>query len=282
MNRLVYPGIVLILLVVSMATAQPPSSVIRSVEHHLPSREVAGMTYKLLITLPGDYERDNRPYPVLFYLDGWMLGGVMHDSHLIAGLLGAVEPVILVGLSLDGEASDFFYTRSRDYTPTKVAADNLGSRAAMVPTSGGGPAFLNFLKRELIPFIEGNYRVDAGDRGLLGYSLGGLFAAWVLQQEPALFKRYGICSPSLYWDDGLVVRLWENLPDLAAETVILFSQTEHEDQKVKSAIDTLVAVASSKPGVHVKRFEVANETHHTGVVATHMRALLLLYQKPQP
>lgn len=283
MSRIFPLGILPMLLAFTMVNAQTPPSTGKTIERYLPSQEVAGMTYKLLITLPPGYDQDQRAYPVLYYLDAWMLGGVMHDSHLIAGLLQAIEPVILVGLSLDGGASDFFYTRSRDYTPTKVPPEKLGpGAAAMVPTSGGGSEFLNFLKLELIPFIEANYRANPNDRGILGYSLGGLFAAWLLQKDPTLFKRYGICSPSLDWDDSMVMRLWKDLPDLRPGAVMIFSYTEHEDAQIKSAVDTLVSVASASPEVRVKKFEVMGEGHHSGVVATHMRALLLLYEKAQP
>lgn len=283
MSRIIPTSLVLALLTVTQANAQTTASSDKPIERYLPSRHVADMTYKLVITLPPGYEQDQRSYPVLYYLDAWMLGGVMHDSHKIADLLQAIEPVILVGLSLDGDASDFFFTRSRDYTPTKVSPEKLPpGAAAMVPTSGGGAEFFNFVKLELIPFIEANYRVDPADRGLLGYSLGGLFAAWVLHNEPMLFKRYGICSPSLYWDDAMVMRLWKDVPDLRPGTTIVFSQTEHETNNIQSSIDTLISAVSSKPGVLVKSFEVKGEGHHTGVVATHMRALLLLYEKAKP
>ena len=283
MKQILTQGMVLTLAVTTILHAQTPEFQDKPVERYLSSREVADMKYRLMITLPPGYEHDQRSYPVLYYLDAWMLGGVMHDAHRIANLLQAVEPVILVGLSLDGGPSDFFYTRARDYTPTRVPPEKLGpAAAAWVPTSGGGPQFLKFLKGELVPFIEKHYRADPTDRGILGYSLGGLFAAWALQTDPTLFKRYGICSPSLNWDDAKVVRLWENLPDLSKGTVILFSQTEGEDMEIKAAIDTLISAARSKPGVRITRFEVAGEGHHTGVVATHMRALLLLYEKPKP
>ncbi|MFO7256998.1 MAG: alpha/beta hydrolase-fold protein [Bacteroidota bacterium] len=267
-------------LLVIAAHAQNRIFQTRPIEHTLPSSQVAGMTYKLLVTLPPGYDREQRSYPVLYYLDAWMLGGVMHDSHRIAGLLQAIEPIIMVGVSLDGDAPEFFYARSRDYTPTKVSPEKLGERAAaMIPTSGGGTEFLNFLKLELISYTEENYRVDPTDRGILGYSLGGLFAAWVTQKEPSLFKRYGICSPSLLWDDGMVVKLWENRLNPSPGTVLVFSYAEHEDAEIKTAVNKLASVASSKTGVTIKKFEVANEGHHTGVVAAHMRALLLLYEK---
>jgi pimeloyl-ACP methyl ester carboxylesterase len=37
-----------------------------------------------------------------------------------------------------------------------------------------------------------------------GGSLGGLFGAWVLLHEPAMFRRYCLSSPSLWWDKGII------------------------------------------------------------------------------
>ena len=40
-----------------------------------------------------------------------------------------------------------------------------------------------------------------------GDSFGGLFATYALLSEPDTFRRYGIGSPSLYWDDGAMFEL---------------------------------------------------------------------------
>lgn len=68
--------------------------------------------------------------------------------------------------------------------------------------TGGAPRFLGFLKEELIPFVESNYRIDRNSRLLAGYSFGGLFAMYVLFHEPGLFDKYFIGSPSLSYGEG--------------------------------------------------------------------------------
>jgi hypothetical protein len=80
----------------------------------------------------------------------------------------------------------------------------------------------------------------------------------------------------------MVMKLWENPPEIPAGTVIVFSYAEQEDPPIKSSVDKLVSVTSAKPDLRIKKFEVKGEGHHTGVVAAHMRALLLLYEKSQP
>jgi predicted alpha/beta superfamily hydrolase len=65
--------------------------------------------------------------------------------------------------------------------------------------SGGAPAFLRVLREEILPFVEETYRTSE-DRGIAGHSFGGLFAAWMLLEAPDLFRRYGLNSPSLWWE----------------------------------------------------------------------------------
>lgn len=65
---------------------------------------------------------------------------------------------------------------------------------------------MQFIATELIPFVEANYRT-APDRMLIGQSLGGLFAAEVLIKRPELFQHYVIVSPSLWWDNGSLLKV---------------------------------------------------------------------------
>jgi hypothetical protein len=76
-----------------------------------------------------------------------------------------------------------------------------------MPQSGGGPKFFQFIKKELIPFINSGYRVTE-DRTLIGSSLGGLFTLYALFNDPSLFHRYVLTSPSLAWDNS-ILRTWE-------------------------------------------------------------------------
>jgi len=72
--------------------------------------------------------------------------------------------------------------RTRDLTPPKVAkvqdqaaADKM--EVAMTPNAvaeGGAANFLEFIEKELVPYVEANYPVTHF-RTLIGHSYGGLF-----------------------------------------------------------------------------------------------------------
>ena len=53
---------------------------------------------------------------------------------------------------------------------------------------------------EIIPYIDENYKTT-NDRGISGHSLEGLFTAWCFINTKDIFTRYGINSPSLWWNN---------------------------------------------------------------------------------
>jgi uncharacterized protein len=154
---------------------------------------ITGRDNDLYIHLPSNYARDTaRKYPVLYILDGqWdfkltdaVLGGLVYDKF--------VPEMILVGITYSGDHADYNGLRAMDYTPTATR---------QVKGSGNGPKFLKFLKTELIPFIEANYRSDPSHRVLQGSSYAGLFTLYAMFAEPGLFSAYLSASPAVPYDD---------------------------------------------------------------------------------
>jgi predicted alpha/beta superfamily hydrolase len=82
--------------------------------------------------------------------------------------------------------------RTRDFTPTYDENYNEWG------ISGGADKFLEFVEKELKPYIRKNYRTNGFDV-LSGHSLGGLLSIYTLQTKPDLFQGYFAFSPSLWW-----------------------------------------------------------------------------------
>jgi tetratricopeptide (TPR) repeat protein len=91
--------------------------------------------------------------------------------------------------------------RTRDLTPTHVEDRE---------TSGGGDNFLEFIEKELVPYVDERYRTQPY-RVLFGHSLGGLFSVYTLFSEPDLFGGYVAVSPNLQYDDGYVINKAEKI-----------------------------------------------------------------------
>ena len=156
-----------------------------------------GRSYDLYIRKPAGYDKNKQQqYPVLFLLDGqWdfklldsVIGGLLTDK--------AMPDILVVGIAYSGEHPDYSALRAIDYTPVPGEAKG----------SGGGPKFLSFLKAELIPFVQANYRADPARRILGGHSFGGLFTFYAMLTDPSLFWGYLAGSPDIEFANHFVVR----------------------------------------------------------------------------
>jgi pimeloyl-ACP methyl ester carboxylesterase len=82
---------------------------------------------------------------------------------------------------------------------------------------GWAADFLGFLKTELLPYVDAHYPTNRVHL-IHGHSYGGLFLAYVLLHEPALFDGYLMLDPALRWDDhALDAALREQLPATPAK-----------------------------------------------------------------
>jgi predicted alpha/beta superfamily hydrolase len=174
-----------------------------------------GQEYRILTALPKDYAESNDRYPVLYVLDADTAFATVTDMVRSApwgralGILGSnpfyryVPSLIVVGIGYPVTWFDqprlWWSLRTRDQTPTENLDDALGLR--MEGTSGGNAGkFLRFIRDELIPHVNSKYRTDPNNTTIVGHSGGGLFALYVLFNQPETFKRYVASSPSLWWD----------------------------------------------------------------------------------
>jgi enterochelin esterase-like enzyme len=192
--------------------------------HEFPSR-IFRNTRFLRVWLPPEYdaaENAGRHYPVLYLNDGQNLfepatafAGIEWQVDETADRLireGAVSPMIVVGMDNTGK------DRIREYMPYR----SMHPRTLRVK----GRYYPDFLMKEVMPFVERNYRVATGpeNTGLGGSSLGGLIALYTVMARPGVIGRLLLESPSL-WASGrqLVkesrsVRIWPERIFLAVGT----------------------------------------------------------------
>ena len=168
-----------------------------------PSRFLRNRRDLIVYLPPGYHEQPSRAYPVLYLHDGQNLfdGATSFipgmDWHVgqTADLLiyeGRVEPLIIVGLYNAGKQ------RLGEYTPTRA------------PKLGGGRAnrYAKFLLEEVRPFVQSQYRVAEGAErtGIGGSSLGGLVSLYLGLRLPRIFGRIAALSPSVWWNERVILR----------------------------------------------------------------------------
>ena len=225
--------------------------------------------YEIRVWLPEDYTRGGKVYPLTLLLDAdyQFPLGVSILEHL-AQRDQADESVVVAIAYLNSRRNPYWYrrNRSRDYTPTKVPTGGYG--AEFQQYSGGGEKFLRFIADELMDSLQSKYRIASSGHTYVGHSFGGLFGAFIIAEQPNLFSNYLLISPSLWYDDRLMIRRMQKNAGsgLAEATQIYLAVGDHENQTGRPMVDELQMYAAAireqeDPAVNVTVRVFDDETH---------------------
>ena len=142
---------------------------------------VLNETRTAIVHLPDAYAQSKTAaYPVLYMLDGGTNHRIAAAATSFLGVYGTIPELIVVAIPNTN--------RTRDFTP-----------------NDGAPKFLQFLTTELAPRIEQRYRTRPM-RVLAGHSLTALFTVWAMTRKPDAFFGWIALDPSLWWNDGAVLK----------------------------------------------------------------------------
>lgn len=184
-------------------------------ERYLISSEV-NSTFKLNICLPASYNESEDIYPIMILTDASIGSGIAQSTFDLLTWDKTIPEVIVIGI-------DYPYTdmtqlqryRFRDMIPTHVEG---------YEPSGDADKFINFIEKELFPYIQNNYRVDTTDRAFYGHSAGGLLGSHILLEKPYLFNRYVIGSPAYSWDDNEIIKRIQGMDKVGDKSdIVIYS-----------------------------------------------------------
>lgn len=164
--------------------AQDPGENLQIGVHKIVHSGILNEDRNVHVFLPKGYSDSRDRYPVLY-----TLYSNIRDFHFYTGIVNGLSririiPELIVAAVDLGDGM-------RDLTPTK--SPDYG------PTSGGAANYLKFLKDELIPYIEDNYRTQS-ERLYWSHSIGGLFGLYAFMSEPDLFESCLVSSPFFVYD----------------------------------------------------------------------------------
>jgi len=145
---------------------------------------------EIWVHVPEDID-DSKKYPVIYLLDATT------QFYTTTGILKLLErwnmpKSILIGISNTD--------RTRDFTPTNVAFQ----RGHKSETSGGASNFIEFIEKELEPYLKNKYPIDNMST-IIGHSTGGLFVLYAYIHHSNSFDNYLAIEPSLWWDKEKLV-----------------------------------------------------------------------------
>lgn len=173
------------------------------------SSKILANNRNIIIYLPPNYKQNSKiHYPVLYLHDGQnifdqatsFIGQEWQCDETAEKLILAnkVQPIIIVGIYNTGEK------RIDEYTPSIDVRYGKGGKANL---------YSKFLIEELKPFIDKKYRTlkDPANTALGGSSLGGLVSLFIGLQQPQIFGKLAVVSPSVWWDNKVILKDVENL-----------------------------------------------------------------------
>jgi enterochelin esterase-like enzyme len=177
---------------VEVPAAPPAPWELRDVPHGTVVTEwqksaVLGRTERIVLYLPPGYEKSSAKYPVLYLVHG---SGDVPESWTAAGHAN----LILDNLIADKKATPMIVVM-----PAGHAVPFSAGRGGQVKNMNNNELFEQYLVKDVIPAIEGKYRIAAGskNRALAGLSMGGGHTIYTGFSHPELFSALGIFSPGL-------------------------------------------------------------------------------------
>jgi len=174
----------------------------------------------LEIHMPKGYEESDKTYPVLYLLDSFY-----NFSHAV----GSVEYLQLNRLIPDMIVVGIRNTnRNRDLSPNSPELST--EELERMGTTGEANNFMAFLEKELIPHVEKTYKA-APYRVIVGHSRGGLFNVYTFFKKPELFDAYLTISPSLWYQNELITRKFENVFNNPSKLSATFYMTLANENK---------------------------------------------------
>ena len=203
----------------------------------------------VIVYLPPGYDAETAArYPVLYLHDGQNVfdratsfGEEWQVDESAQRLItrGEIEPLIIVGIYNTGEH------RLDEYTPTPELHAGRGGHA---------DNYGRMLVEELKPFIDDTYKTlpSAASTAMGGSSLGGLLTMHLGLRYPTAFSRLAVLSPSVWWDDRVILREVDALRTALPLRIWL-------DAGTAEGVDTLVNVRALRDALIAKGWVVGED-----------------------
>ena len=239
--------------------------------------------YELYIEVPEAYaENPTKTYPVLYYTDA-----MWHLEMLSGATEFMLEDVILVGISWQVDIHDDLknevgahVSRFRDYSIQQHSDPEVQKKYQL----GQAGTHLDFIRNDVISYVDNTYRTDPNSRTYFGYSLSGEFGAYILMTQPETFTNYIIGSPSIKNEVDYLAELNTKFgpydaskPNSSLNANVFIAYGSLEDTTVVAPIEAFVEVLNKRrdPGLSVVK-EVIDGTHGTAFPMTAVRSIAWL------
>jgi predicted alpha/beta superfamily hydrolase len=205
--------------------------------------KVLGEERRILVRLPRHYELDNTDrYAVVYKFDGDNQLKRFDDAIDVLSSAGTIPDLIVVAIPNARGG------RNRDLTPGSLHQEEAPNGAMGKGEMGRGDLFLDFVEKELIPFVDQKYRTTS-ERILAGHSRGALVVLQSLLIKPDLFQARFIFSAPLTRDERRMItdttKFLAGNPKLKP-SFLYFNWGENENEGMNQSYLAMKSVLGSK------------------------------------
>lgn len=242
----------------------PPAGSSTPIDHlpalagdYFPIQSAATGKYHIYVRYPEAYAREpHKLYPVVYLLDGDSLFPYLAPHHLFLTYDDKLPEAIIVGIAY-GSFSQPVNRRGHDF-------------------GEGSAAFQAFLKRELIPAVEGRVRADPRKRILVGQSRSGGFVLYSAYTDPSLFWGRIASNPSFPAHKQLLL----GTPPRSAggETRLVVASGTNDGPPIRAGTLEWFEAQARQPGPwRFRRVELEGGTHAADMPNAYRRAMRWLF-----
>src|SRR6266404_3373814 len=249
--------------------------------------KILGNRRDVLVYLPPGYRRFSRQrYPVLYLQDGQ---NVFDAATSFAGVEWGVdetaqrlvreqliEPLIIVAIANTGAE------RIHEYAPTPGVID--ASAKPKKRSKGWARKYGRFLIEELKPYVDKQYRTKpaAEFTGLGGSSLGALLTLSLGLWFPNVFTRLIAMSPSVWWDDQVIVQMVNELDRKLPLKIWLDTGTNEPGWEQARTLCAALIEKGWHPFDGLHYHEIEGSDHSEGAWAMRVEPALRFLFPPRP
>ncbi len=244
--------------------------------------EILNSDREISIYLPNSYNNnDYVNYPVIYLLDGRKFfhpftGAV---AQMSSDASPQIPEMIVVGITSQD--------RLKDSSPTRSMIGYSGKEEKGLEISGGANDFIKFIEKELIPYIDNNYRTN-NYRIFSGYSFTGLPILHALFTKPELFNSYLVIDFSAWWDNEVSLKNLEKFfkeyngtyKDVYIATVDRVENTVYPEKANLTwrFIQKFEQLHPYNIGLGYKKYGYKEENHHTMPLVSFMDGMKYLFR----
>jgi Predicted hydrolase of the alpha/beta superfamily len=234
--------------------------------------ENAGVVYQIMVNYPGEFN-ENDKYPAYYLLDGetsFPLATSINNIKQQMSKKKFYQPIILVGITavapraLKQRFFDFTTLVELDKIPRQMRKMQLEKKR-----TGGIEPFIHFLETTVKTEMKKHFPIDINNQTIIGHSLGGLCAAYILANYRQMFQHYIIGSPSFWWNDGEILAPFQNFPSGNETVKILVGEQEPNFMK-NGAINLFEYL---KPKIKNLTYDVYQNRNHGEIIMECVHAI---------